>query len=136
MNMQSFCFALVKSRRRTDRRTTIAIAHTYYTDWYGPYTYAAALVMMLLCIADAAFTLILIEHGAQELNPFAAMLLENGVMWFFAIKYLLTTLCVVVVVMHKRFDIFGLRGYHLLLGCIAGYLVLINYQVAMLLSLP
>ena len=133
-HLRSFYYAFIKSRRRTDRRGLIEQARNYYSDRYSPSIVTAAMAMMLLCVADTVLTLSLIERGASELNPFLAALLDRGFMWFFAPKYVVTSLCVCTLVVHTRFSVFGMKGYHLLLLSILMYTLLINYQIAMLLN--
>ncbi len=131
---QGFCYAFLKSRRQHDRRLLAGEVQNYYSDRYGTSTLIAAIAMMLLCIADTSLTLLLVERGASELNPFIAVLLKQGTLWFFALKYVLTAVCVFTLVVHTRIGVFGMRGYHLLLFAILCYSLLVHYQVAMLLQ--
>jgi hypothetical protein len=134
-NLRSCLYALFMSRRRNDRRAGHGNANIY-TDVYGPHIFLAALTVMLFCILDAFFTLILLERGASELNPFLAWLLEIDVMWFYSAKYIITAICVFWVVIHKHFDFFGFKGKHVMLGAIVSYMTLITYQISMLLDTP
>jgi hypothetical protein len=130
-NLRSLLYALVMSRRRSQRR---AVEYTNgYSDYYGHNLLIAALLVMLLCIGDTYFTLVLISYGSTELNPVLAWLLNQHVLWFYGVKYLITAVCVCVMVMHKRFRVFGMKGSHVLLGAIVCYGLLIYYQVHMLL---
>lgn len=130
-NLRSLVYALFMSRRRTRRRQLEAGAG--YFDQYDTVTFVLALVLMLLSIADAYLTLLLIQHGSAELNPLLAWALKRHVMLFFLAKYLLTGVSVVVTVMHRHFRFFGLRGIHILLAGVVAYTVLIEYQLSMLL---
>ncbi len=132
-NFRSMVYALFMSRRKTQRRSNEAVC--CYRDQYGPYMLTAALLLMLLCVLDSYFTLILIQYGASELNPLLAWALNKHVMFFFILKYVLTALCVLVAVVHKQFQVFGLKGYQVLIICILGYGILIQYQLSMLLPL-
>jgi len=129
-NLRSMFYALFMSRRRSVRRQNEAVC--YYADQYGPYVFAAAMLLILFCILDAFFTLQLLQYGSTELNPILAWALSKHVLFFFVLKYSLTAVCVIVSVQHKHFRVFGLKGYHFLASCILGYAVLIHYQLAML----
>lgn len=132
-HLRAFFCAFYKTRRRAERRDVFRNVQQYYSDHYDLNSATAALAMMLLCIVDSVLTLTLLERGASELNPMAALLLNHGSIWFFSVKYLLTGLCVVTLVMHTRIGVFGMRGYHLLQLSILFYLLLVNYQVVLLL---
>lgn len=132
-NMRSLLYAFVKTRRQSHRRH--AGFATYYSDHYGPYTLTIALLVMVLSIVDTYFTLILIGHGSSELNPILAWALDQHVYLFFLLKYSVTAACVVLTVMHKQFRVFGCRGIHILLGCLLGYIMLVQYQLSMLINI-
>ncbi|MEN8133885.1 MAG: DUF5658 family protein, partial [Pseudomonadota bacterium] len=58
--------ALFKQRRRTNRRDGDLV--NSYTDWYDHWPLIATVLILLLCSIDAFLTLILLSHGAVELN--------------------------------------------------------------------
>jgi Domain of unknown function (DUF5658) len=127
---KSMFYALFFTRRRDQRRDE-AIA--YYTDWYGVPLFLLAVGIVLLCVADAFFTLQLISHGGTELNPFMAFLLDKGLYFFVGIKMALTVAAIIVLVMHQRFAFFrSLRALHVLLITFIGYGVLIAYELTLL----
>ena len=132
-NLRSMFYALFMSRRKTNRRSDEAVC--YYYDQYGPHIFASALLLMLMCILDSYFTLLLMQYGSQELNPILAWALSKHVLFFFLLKYTLTAMCVVIAVMHKHFRVFGLKGYQVLLICLFAYGILIQYQLSMLLPI-
>ncbi len=129
--VRSFFYSIFMNRRRGERRQDYGDDNTY-VDIHGPYVSAAAVAVMILCVMDAFFTLLLIDRGASELNPFLAWMLEIDTMWFYLSKYLITAICVLWVVMHKHFNFFGFKGRHILTGAIACYVTLVTYQVSML----
>ena len=51
---------------------------------------AAILLIVLLTILDAVFTLELVSHGAAEMNPIMCYYLNQGPVVFFGVKYMLT----------------------------------------------
>jgi hypothetical protein len=90
------------------------------------------LTIMALCIADVYFTLLLIEHGSRELNPLLAWALEKDAMLFYVLKYSITALSVFLIVQHRHFVVYGIKGYNFLFIVLAGYVMLISYQLSML----
>ena len=134
-NLRSGFYALVMRRRKGDRRRGHS-NENIYIDVYGPKIMLGALLVMILCVLDAFFTLLLLERGSSELNPFLAWMLEIDVMWFYSSKYVITAICVLWVVIHKQFNVFGIKGRHVMLGTIVTYMTLITYQLSMLLEVP
>jgi len=131
INLRSMFYALFMSRRVGTRRRDES--HGYYSDYYNSFVFTAAIILMLLCILDAYFTLLLIQYGSTELNPVLAWALNKHVLFFFILKYILTAIFVVLTVVHKHFRVFGLRGYQVLILCILSYGILVQYQLRMLL---
>ncbi|MFQ6032705.1 MAG: DUF5658 family protein, partial [Candidatus Zixiibacteriota bacterium] len=66
-------------RRRTDRKTHM------YVDLYGHYLLLSVLLIILLSIFDAYFTIFHVQRGAREINPFMNFLIGYGNIYFFAI---------------------------------------------------
>ena len=79
-------------RRLADRRTIVQL------DLYNEPLLIAITLVLLLSIADAFMTLILIQNGAIEMNPVMAFFLNSGPFAFVMVKYLMTALSVVIVV--------------------------------------
>lgn len=129
--MQTLWCSIYKSRRCGDRRDDQDGVNTY-VDVHGHQIFGAAMVVMMLCILDAFFTLILLGNGAEEVNPFLAWLLEIDTLWFYTVKYIMTAVCVLWIVMHKSFSVFGFKGRHVLLFAVACYTALISYQLTLL----
>ncbi len=126
----SLVYGLYRSRRAGDRRTQVATPS--YIDIHSHCAWALALSIMALCIADVYFTLLLIEHGSRELNPLLAWALEKDAMLFYTLKYTITALSVFLIVQHRHFIVFGIKGYNFLFIVLAGYVMLITYQLSML----
>jgi len=76
---------------------------------HGSKTFAAAMMIILLSVLDAYFTLDLVNRGAEELNPIMAYYLERGPLTFFAVKYLLTWASLTVILTLKEGRFFGAR---------------------------
>ena len=83
-------------RRRKDRKTHM------YVDLYGHYLLLSLLLIILLSIFDAYFTIFHVERGAREINPFMNFLIGYGNIYFFAIKYILTALGLLVLCIYKE----------------------------------
>lgn len=72
-------------------------------------TFATILLILLLSIIDAYFTLHLVDHGAAELNPVMAYYLDHSPLAFFAMKYLLTTAVILLILSIKDVHLFNSR---------------------------
>jgi hypothetical protein len=73
-----------------------------YVDLYGHYLLLSLLLIILLSIFDAYFTIFHVERGAREINPFMNFLIGYGNIYFFAIKYILTALGLLVLCIYKE----------------------------------
>jgi Domain of unknown function (DUF5658) len=103
------------------------------TDWYAPQWLAAAVLILILCVADALITLALVGHGAHEANPFMKTTVAGDGRSFAAIKYGLTAGGVVVLILLARVRAFGRLPVSMLLYCVlAGYLCLVTYEFGLL----
>ena len=80
--------------RRADDRRKLALL-----DHYSPRIFAVIIAVLFLSLMDAILTLILISHGAVELNPVMAFFLAKSDSAFLIAKYLLTAGSVVIVVL-------------------------------------
>jgi hypothetical protein len=83
-------------RRRDDRNSL------YYVDEYTPRLVIPILLILLLSMLDALFTLVLIDNGAVEINPLMAFYLEVGPGVFLTVKYVLTCLSLFVLLMFSH----------------------------------
>ena len=129
---RSAIYALFQYRRKTDRRST-HINTAYYVDIHETPTLILALGIMLLCVADAYFTMALLQAGGRELNPFMEKILAIDEILFFSIKYSLTAVCIVLLLWHKRFRIFRyFTGERILVMVFSLYLILFNYELYLL----
>ena len=77
-------------RRREDQRRIVLL------DRYSPKLFAAIVGILFLSVMDALLTLYLIEHGSSELNPVMGYFLQHGPLTFTVVKYLLTSVAVLV----------------------------------------
>ena len=85
---------------------------------HPPGLFAAALCTIALSIVDAYFTLDLVSHGAEELNPIMAYYLEKSPLTFFSVKYLLTSASTIMILSIKEISILGRKlRTEILFGC-------------------
>jgi len=101
-------------RRSADRRTHL------YVDRYSHNLLLILLIIVLLSIFDAYFTIMHVERGAREINPFMDFLIGYGDLYFFAVKYILTALGVFLLCLYKNL---------LLVRILIGFLILLYLTV-------
>jgi hypothetical protein len=105
-------------------------------DWHHPQWLAVTTLILLLCCADAALTLTLIDAGALELNPFMRPLVMGSGRDFALWKLGLTSAGVVTLVLLARTRAFGLMPVGQILYLVLfGYTGLVGYEL-WLLNLP
>ena len=114
-------------RRRGDKRKSV------YIDRHDPKTVMLALGIMLMSICDAFFTMRLLSHGSEELNPVLAALIDIDLSLFLFIKFFITGGAVSFLVMHRYHLILNrISGQQLLVFCAVVYMALIAYEINML----
>jgi hypothetical protein len=124
----------VNPRRRGPRRARDGSIAS--TDWYETRWMVIAVLILLFSVADALLTLTLMEHGALEENPIMAAFVSGGVSGFAAVKIGLTAAGVILLTLAARVRAFGRLPVGMLLyGVLAGYAVLVAYELRLLYSL-
>ncbi len=83
-------------RRAEDRKRIVTL------DRYTPSLFIGIMAILSLSLLDALLTLILIAQGAKELNPVMQYYLSHGPQVFLVIKYGLTALSVLIIVLVKE----------------------------------
>jgi hypothetical protein len=120
-------------RRRPARRLDDSRFHP--VDWYSAHLLVVSVVILLLCAADAFLTAILLLHGADEMNPFMAVLVYRSVATFAAAKMALTGTSIVMMVFLARYRFMRIfRVEFVLYAVLAVYAGLIGYEIWMLKS--
>jgi hypothetical protein len=118
-------------RRAPARRVADERFHTI--DWYSPHLLAVAIVISLLCVADAFMTLMLLSNGAEEINPVMAALLYRSVAAFTAGKMATTGVSVLALVVLSRYRFMRLvRVEAMMYLVLAAYVSLIGYELWLL----
>jgi len=124
-----------RPRRLNGRRESDLIYP--FIDWHSPRVLALALGILGLCVADGVLTVVLIANGATEENPFMALLVPHNLGLFAAVKLTLTAVCLFVIVACSRMRLLRrIPGESVLYLLLAGYAVLIGYELNLLAMLP
>jgi hypothetical protein len=94
---------------------------------------AVAVSILLLSVADAFLTLVLLQGGAAEVNPIMEALIYSSVAAFATLKMALTSIGIILMVAlaHYRFMRL-LRVEWVLYGVLIAYASLVGYEVWML----
>ncbi len=91
-----------RGRRKTIRRDSDRKRNPY-TDQYSRRLLLTALLLILLCVADALFTIFYVSGGkAVEINYLMNVLLENGPFLFFGVKFFLSASCIIILVLYRH----------------------------------
>jgi hypothetical protein len=134
-SLRSLFGALFTLRRRRTRRKDDHL--NSYIDWYEPFPLAASVVIILLSCLDAFLTLILLNHGAVELNMLMDWLIKTDIRTFAGIKLAMTGLALIVLVVHFNFKIYRvLPVRYLMYALMPLYAILIAYELSLLGDLP
>lgn len=114
--------------RRADERSVCAV------DWHHPRWLAIAILILVFSCTDAFLTLLLVEHGAYEVNPLMAPLIGGSA--FALVKIALTSGGVVLLTLLSRLRAFGrIPVGALLYSVLALYGALITYEYHLLSTL-
>jgi len=125
-------------RRRVGLRRTADQGKGHYVDVHEPQLFYVAIGGVLLCVADAFFTLTLLNfYGSYELNPVMDYFIKKDIQHFFFMKFGLTAFGIMFLVAHKNFRLFNrISGYHILYANLIIYAVLVAYELFMLFVIP
>jgi hypothetical protein len=121
-------------RRLAPRRANDS--HAVMTDWFHPQYLALSMLILLACGADAILTLVLISHGASELNPLMDPLVRGSGHGFALWKFALTSMGVVMLTVLARHRVFGKAVGAILYLVLGIYAVLVSYELFLLRNIP
>ena len=76
-----------------------------YVDWYSPDMLMVTILLSLLSLFDSLLTRQIIALGGSEENYLMEAAIIHGQMYFITIKFLLTSLGIIFLVIHKNFVI-------------------------------
>jgi hypothetical protein len=134
-SLQSLFGALFILRRRRSRRKGDHV--NTYIDWYEPWPLVATVVIIVLSGLDAFLTLILLNHGAVELNVLMDWLIKVDIRTFAAVKLAVTGLALIILVLHFNFHIYRvLPVRYLMYALMPLYAFLIAHEISLLGELP
>lgn len=119
-------FSLAGGRRRGGRRQ--GEADGAFVDQYSGWVWLALGWIALMNAGDSFFTLLHLQDGGVEVNPFAAWMLTTGRTGFVLLKSLLITLPLVVLCVHKNYPLARLG----LLIAAGTYTLLCGYHIWLL----
>ena len=118
-------------RRRGGRRATDV--HYPIVDWHSPRLLIPVLTILALCVLDGMLTVLLMTHGAAEMNPVMAFFLPHNLLWFALVKLALTGGGLCVLVACSRMKLFRrIPGEAVVYGVLGIYSWLVVYELRML----
>jgi hypothetical protein len=120
-------------RRAPPRRQDDSRFHSL--DWHSSHLLAVAIGILLLSVLDAFLTMLLLQGGANEVNPVMAALIYRSVAMFAALKMGMTGLGVLLMVFLARYRFMRLvRVEWALYGVLLAYVSLVCYEFWMIKS--
>jgi hypothetical protein len=135
MSFAAYWHGARSPRRRAGRRASDTIYPI--VDWHSPHLLIPALAILAMCVLDGVLTVVLMTHGAAEMNPVMALFLPHNLLGFALVKLTLTGLGVCLLVACSRMRLFRrIRGEFFVYAVLAGYLALITYELRMLDAVP
>jgi hypothetical protein len=130
MTLASYWHGARYPRRRAGRR---ASDHRAVVDWHAPRIFIPAFAILGLCALDAVLTVMLMRHGAVELNPVMAWFLPHNLVAFALSKLALTGGGLCVLVACSRMRLFRRIPGELVIYAVLGiYVWLISYELRLL----
>jgi len=127
-----FEFSLVRGKREKLRRTEDSRRISVF-DYYRPTLTITILIVLSLSLLDAALTLMLLEKGAVELNPVMQYYITLGPGIFVMIKYSLTALALLIIlVLHAIISVKYRIGSLLLPLCILAFGSVVIWEIYLL----
>jgi len=118
-------------RRRGGRRATDL--HYAIVDWYPPRLLIPAFAILCLCVLDGVLTVMLMRHGAAEMNPVMALFLPHNLLGFALAKLALTGPALCVLVACSRMQLFRrIPGEAIVYVVLGLYLWLVAYELHLL----
>jgi len=122
-------------RRRAGRR--VSDQSYAVVDWHSPRLLIPVFTILALCVFDGVLTVMLMRHGAAEMNPVMALFLPHNLLWFAFVKLALTGVGLCVLVACSGMRLFRkLPGEWLVYAVLGVYLWLIAYELRLLELVP
>lgn len=132
LSAKTFLYSIFIGRRHGPQRREEQ-NRFYYKDIYDAKLLLIVLLIVALCVADAALTLLILEKGGTELNPVMVWALTFNDRTFFIIKYVLTVIGLFTLIVHINFRVFRrISMAKFLIGLLAIYTLLVGYEFSIL----
>ena len=111
-------------RRKEDRDKI------FYVDRYSSALFGVIVTILFLSVIDALLTLLLLNHGAYEINPIMAYYLRVGPYTFWAVKYGLTSTGVIFFVIRRNTFLKSIKIYTdtLFYLVLAGFMTVVAWE--------
>jgi hypothetical protein len=112
-------------RRREDQN------NIFWADRYSQNLFAAIVLILFFSVLDGLLTLFLIGHNAEELNPIMAYYLNVSPYAFFAVKYFLTSLAVIILLLCQNVFLrtIGIYTHSLFYVIVAAFIAVVAWEV-------
>lgn len=121
-------------RRAYQRRKTDLGLMT--TDHFEKPVWFAALAIIVLSVLDFILTILILESGGTELNGLMDHVIQQSISLFFATKYSLTALAVLILLSHQQHLFFrAVKVKTILYGLAFAYSVLFIYEIRIIASI-
>ncbi len=120
--------AITGRRKQIRRNDDSGVVH--HVDSHEAHIFWSALTILLLCIFDAHYTLLILQRGGAELNQLMDYLIRSTMLGFILIKYSLTALSLFILVAYnKRLFLKAIKIHYLIYGFLAMYTALVIYEI-------
>jgi hypothetical protein len=130
--IQTFCSGGKREwiRRREDGN------RIFWADRYSQSLFGAIIIILFFSVIDAMLTLFLIGHDATEINPVMAYYLDVGPYAFLTVKYLLTSVAVVMLLLCQNFFLRTIRIYarSLFYLIVAAFMAVVAWELFLILN--
>lgn len=104
--------------------------YNYFVDWHTSVHFAVVVGIMMLSAIDALMTTVILSLGGEEINYLMDWAIQKDIHLFVRVKLALTGLGLILLTRYIHFRVFNLfKVSHFMLATLAGYSVLIVYEV-------
>jgi hypothetical protein len=100
-------------------------------DRYGAGLLFVVVLVVVLNLLDAVFTMIILNKGGQEVNPIVGYFMHLSGNAFWVWKFVITSFSLLLLCVHSQFKRY--KAFHALIGASVIYVVVLLYQVHLIL---
>jgi hypothetical protein len=114
-----------RARRQEDRNEIL------WVDRYSQTLFGAIVLILFFSVLDGLLTLFLIGHDAEEINPIMAYYLNVSPYVFFSVKYFLTSVAVIVLLLCQNIFLRTIRihTHTLFYVFVAAFVAVVAWEV-------